>query len=73
MQADRQALEAKVPPADASTEARDAYRKQVKNLNARIEDYEAQYADFKEKEKAFNDSIENRFQLNGRSRIPGDF
>ena len=55
LQAAREALEAKTPPAGASTEARDAYRKQVKNLNARIENYEAQYAAFREKEKAFND------------------
>lgn len=55
LQAEREALEAKAPPADASTEARDAYRNQVKKLNARIEDYETQYAAFREKEKAFND------------------
>lgn len=54
LQAERNALAAKMPPAGATAKERDAYRQQVDALNAKIERYEAQYVDFKEKEKAFN-------------------
>ena len=55
LDAERKALAAKEPPIGASAEERAAYRRQVNQLNAKIDDYEARYADFRKKEKAFND------------------
>lgn len=59
LQAERQALAAKAPPASASADARAAYRRQVDQLNKKIADYEAQYAEFRQKEKAFYDKYKN--------------
>lgn len=53
LQSERVALEEKAPPAWATAESQDAYRRQVEALNARIARYGAQYAEYQEKEKAF--------------------
>lgn len=55
LQAEREALAAKAPPAGASAETRAAYRRQVKQLNQKIDAYESQHEDYKKKVKAFND------------------
>jgi hypothetical protein len=55
LQAERDALAAKAPPAGANAQARAAYRRQVDQLNQKIGDYDARYTKFREKEKAFND------------------
>lgn len=55
LQAERDALEAKAPRTGATQAERDAYREWVDALNARIEGYEKQYVEYKEKEQSFND------------------
>ncbi len=51
---ERNALEAKAPAAGVPLEVSNAYQKQVDTLNANIERYEKQHAEYKEKVKAFN-------------------
>ena len=59
LQVEREALVSSAPAAGASAEERSVYQNKVDGLNAKIKDYEAQYADFKSKEKAFNDRYKN--------------
>ena len=55
LQAESDALAAKAPPADAKADVHAAYRQKVEQLNKKIGDYEARYAEFKNKQKAFYD------------------
>lgn len=55
LQAERDVLAKKKPVNGASAETRAAYRRQVQALNDKIEAYETRYAEFRKKEKAFND------------------
>lgn len=60
----RASLESQAPPAWAPAAERDAYRRQVEALNARINRYEAQRADYSRRVEAFN------AQVNGGSEAP---
>ena len=53
LQAERSTLEAKAPLRGAPLKESDAYRKKIAALNAKIDHYEEQHAEYKEKENAF--------------------
>ena len=53
LQNERTALEEKVPTGGASAEQLAAYRKKVDALNAKIDRYEKQHAEYRQKESAF--------------------
>jgi hypothetical protein len=54
LQNERTALAAKAPPTGTSSKRTQAYRQQVEDLNARIDQYEKQRAEFAKKVAAFN-------------------
>ena len=54
LQAERTALKANAPIGGVPVKASKAYRKQVDTLNAKIERYEKQQAEYKEQVKAYN-------------------
>lgn len=54
LQKERSALSSEAPEQDMTAEERDAYHRRVERLNAGIESYEAQYADYQGRVKVFN-------------------